>query len=65
MAKSLKYRTLLLLEKSGKPDRDIANAIGVSGPWVKMFRDGEVKNPGVDTIQRLYEHLTGAPLFKD
>ena len=63
--RSLKYRTLKLLEKSPQTDKALANAIGVSTPWIKLFREGETKNPGVDTVQRLYEHLAGRPLFSD
>lgn len=63
MSRSLKYRTLELLQKSPLSDKDISRQIGVSQPWVRMFREGDIKAPNVDTVQRLYEFLHGAPLF--
>lgn len=62
---SLKYRTLQLLKESDQPPREIARAIGVSLPWVGMFRDGTIKSPSVDNVQRLYEYLAGKPLFSE
>ena len=64
-SKSLRYRTLLLVRESEKSNRQIAEAVGTTAPWVAAFRSGSIKNPGVNTIQRLYEHLAGEPLFKD
>lgn len=60
---SLKYRTLLMLTSSSQTDREVAKAIGVSTPWVRLFRQGDIQAPNVDTIQRLYEYLAGRPLF--
>lgn len=63
-SRSLKYRTLLMLKECAKPDREVAKDIGTSVPWIRMFRDGDIKAPSVDTVQRLYEYLAGKPLFE-
>lgn len=61
---SLKYRAWSLLRESARPHKDIAKEIGVSLPWVRLFLDGDIKSPSVDTVQKLYECLAGEPLFK-
>lgn len=63
--RSLMYRALELLQKTDQPHHTVAKAIGVTPAWVRMFRNGDIKDPGVNTIQRLYEYLAGRPLFKD
>jgi transcriptional regulator with XRE-family HTH domain len=63
--RSLKHRTFLLLKASPLSYREIAKKIDVTPTWVRMFADEEIKNPGVTTIQRLYELLANEPLFKD
>lgn len=63
--RSLKHRAFLLLKTTDMSYRDIAKAIDVTPTWVRMFADEEIKNPGVITIQRLYELLAKEPLFKD
>ncbi len=62
--KSLKEHTRGLLVASSESDRQIAETLECSVTWVTMFRDGRIKSPNVDVIQRLYEHLTGEPLLK-
>jgi len=64
-SKSLKYRALILLKESLATDRQLARELGVSVPWVRMFRNGDIQSPNVDAVQRLYEHLSGTTLFKD
>lgn len=64
-SRSLKFRTLQLLEACETPDRELAKAVGASAPWLRLFRQGDIESPNVDLIQRLYEHLSGAPLFND
>lgn len=61
---SLKYRTLSLLQTSEISDRDLAREIGTSVPWIRLFKNGDIKAPNVDTVQRLYEFLVGKPLFE-
>ena len=62
---SLKHRTRDLLEASGLSDREVAYKLDVSITWVTMFRRLMIKSPNVDTIQQLYEMLTGAPLLRE
>ena len=61
---SLKERTLRLLQGAPQSDRDLARAIGTSVPWIRLFKNGDIKAPSVDTVQRLYEYLAEEPLFK-
>lgn len=65
ITRSLKHRALLLLRESPQTNKQIAEAVGTTAPWVAAFRAGDIRNPGVNTIQRLYEHLSGGPIFKD
>lgn len=62
---SLKFRTWELLDKTTKTPREIAKDLGVSVQWVRLFKAHEIKSPNVDLVQRLYEYLNQAPLFKD
>jgi len=62
---SLKHRTRELLEVSGLSDREVADKLDVSITWVTGFRRSMIKSPNVDTIQQLYEMLTGAPLLRE
>ena len=64
-SRSLMHRTYLLAKASPLSNKEVAKAIGVTPAWVSLFRLGEIKDPGVNTIQRLYESLSGEPLFKD
>lgn len=65
MSSSLKYRTLQLVQQCSLTDRQFATKFGVSIPWVRQFRNGEVKSPNVDLIQRIYEGLSGRQLFPE
>jgi transcriptional regulator with XRE-family HTH domain len=62
---SLKHRTRELLEVSGLSDREVADKLDVSITWVTGFRRSMIKSPNVDTIQQLYEMLSGAPLLRE
>lgn len=63
--RSLKYRTWELLQKAPTPPKEIARAVGMTPEWLKLFSTHQIQSPNVDAIQRLYEYLSGAPLFKD
>lgn len=63
--RSLKYRTWELLKGTDQTPKEVAKAINVTPSWVRLFLANEIKDPGVNVVQRLYEHLTGQPLFKD
>lgn len=62
---SLKYRTLELVRNCGLTEKEFAKRFNVSVPWKSKFLDGSTKSPNVDLIQRIYEGLSGQPLFKD
>ena len=62
---SLKYRTMELVRNCGLSDRDFSRQFGVSLSWKRCFLDGTTKSPNVDLVQRIYEGLSGQPLFKD
>lgn len=64
MGTNLKEYTRGQLLASPLSDREVATVLSTSVTWVKMFREGTIKSPNVDTIQRLYEHLTGKPLLE-
>lgn len=40
----------------------IYDETGIPFYWLKKFRNGEIKNPSVNRVQALYEHLTGSKL---
>lgn len=63
--KSLRQRTWELLNEAGTTPQELAPVLGVSEQWVRMFKAGRIKAPNVDVVQKLYEHLTSGPLFKD
>lgn len=35
----------------------IADAIGVTEGWVKLFAIGKTENPGINTVEALYNYL--------
>ncbi len=37
----------------------IEKETGISKDWLKKFSQGKISNPGVNTIQELYEYLSG------
>ena len=44
--------------------KDIAEATGLSLPWIKMFhRKGDQNSSSGDKIETLYEHLSGKSLL--
>ena len=38
---------------------EIANATDLPVSTIRKVHYGEIKNPGVDTVQRLYDHFKG------
>lgn len=51
--------TLRLLDETDKSLPDIANAVGVSFYWLRKFKSGEISNPSVNRVERLYNYLSG------
>jgi hypothetical protein len=42
--------------------RMIADEIGITERWLLNFASGKTPNPGVNTVQALYEYLAGKEL---
>ena len=57
---SLMAKTQTLLK--GKDLLAIYNATGLSFYWLRKFASGEIRNPSVNRVQYLYEHLAGKEL---
>lgn len=58
-----KTRTLLLLSKEDLTA--IAALTNVSYDWLIKFKSNKIKDPSVNKVQSLYEHLSGSPLFTE
>lgn len=41
---------------------DIYDKTGIQPTWLSALATGRIKNPSVNKVQRLYEHLRGQPL---
>jgi hypothetical protein len=58
MNKNLYEQTMKLLNSSDLSPEFVASNIGVTGRWVRKVRDGIIKEPGVQKIQRLHDFLS-------
>lgn len=43
----------------------IAEDLNISYYWLRKFKSGEIKDPSVNTVQRLYEFLSGKQLIRE
>lgn len=43
---------------------DIYKDTGLDPNWLSLMSRGKLRNPSVNKVQKLYEHLTGKPLVK-
>ena len=59
-SKNLMQETLALVK--GQDLLTIYNATGLSFYWLRKFQAGEIKDPSVNRVQRLYEYLSGKRL---
>lgn len=59
---SLHSRTLDLLEQSRIPLPEIYKETHLPYYWLKKFSSGEIRDPSVNRVQRLYEFLAGRKL---
>lgn len=59
---ALLRRTRELLEASDKTSLEIYRATGLKPSWIDLVRKGETRNPSVNRICHLYEHLTQTKL---
>lgn len=59
---SLHEQTLELLHASPKPLIQLYDETRIPIGWLSTFKRGSVKDPSVNRVQRLYEHLSGRSL---
>jgi hypothetical protein len=59
---SLHNRTLDLLKQSEVPLPEIYKETHLPYYWLKKFSSGEIRDPSVNRVQRLYEYLAGKQL---
>lgn len=60
---NLMRETLTLLKADERSLYRISTESCVPFYWLRKFRSGEMKNPSVNRVQSLYEHLTGKSLL--
>lgn len=58
----LHIRTLELLKQDDRSTMDIAQGAEVPYHWLAVFRRGDITNPSVDRVIRLYEYLSNNTL---
>lgn len=56
---TLLAKTHELLLRDARSLYDLAYETKLPFYWLKAFKAGEIANPSVNRIQKLYEHLTG------
>lgn len=59
---SLMEITRQMLKDSQKSLPEIYKESGIPFYWLRKFASGEIKNPSVNRVQRLYEYLSGKSL---
>lgn len=59
---SLLTKTKELLSDHEGTYFDIYDKTGIQPTWLSALATGRIKNPSVNKVQRLYEHLRGQPL---
>lgn len=65
MPDSLRERALRLLDETPIDDKEICRMFGFSQTWLKMFKTGQIRSPGVERVQTIYEKLSGTTLFPE
>lgn len=50
--------TIRLVQESGRPAAEICRAAGVTPRWWHMVVKGDIADPSVVKIQRIYNYLT-------
>lgn len=59
---SLMTATLKLLKERDKSLPEISEATGIKFYWLRKFHYGEIADPSVNRVQKLYEYLSGRRL---
>jgi broad specificity polyphosphatase/5'/3'-nucleotidase SurE len=62
VSKSLIQVTRELLRHDSRSLFEISRQTGIPFYWLRKFSSGEIKNPGADRAQKLYEKLSGKKL---
>lgn len=57
---SLLDTTVALLRDRGRY-REVAEATGLGYDWINKLVQGQIKDPGVNKIERLHKYLTAEP----
>ncbi len=55
----------LLKQKSSDEIMIMVNELGLTYDWLIKLRSDKIKDPSVNKVQAVYEHLTGKPLFTE
>lgn len=61
---SLLDRTQELLKDTKKTLPSIYRDTGINFYWLRKFKSGKIKDPSVNTVQKLYEYLSGKNLLQ-
>lgn len=59
---SLLARTRTLLRESEQSYLDIYEATKLTPNWLSLLARGKLREPSVNKVQKLYEHLSGKPV---
>lgn len=59
---TLLQRTRALLQRTEQTYLDIYNATGLNPNWLSALNTGNIADPSVNKVQKLYEHLTAKVL---
>jgi len=54
---SLYVKTMRLVKESGKTAAQLSRETGLGQRWMYMLMQGAYSDPGVNKIERLYNHL--------
>jgi hypothetical protein len=59
---TLHNEALTLIWAKGIPLPKISKETEISYFWLRKFKQNAIPNPGVNTVQKLYEYLSGEKL---
>lgn len=65
MSIRLQEKVRRLVAQSSMNNNEIAVVAGCSAQWVHLFKEGRIKSPSVDTMEKLYVYFTGKPLINE
>lgn len=54
-----------MIEEKGLGNHAVAEKFGVGTSWLSNVRNGYIHAPNADTLQFMYEELTGEPLLRE